>query len=93
MILRNALALRESIEVYRQSMSELAKRKGISDPHVIKISQQLDVKITILQKIINDTQSLSKAKSFYHDENKVESADTTHTSVTEIINIELEQSQ
>ncbi|MBT2667270.1 aspartyl-phosphate phosphatase Spo0E family protein [Bacillus sp. ISL-4] len=89
MILRNVLALRESIEEYRQNMSELAKKKGISDPNVIKISQQLDGKITILQKIVNDTQTLSKAKSFYHDENKLESVNTTSNSLTEIINIEL----
>ncbi|MFE4706831.1 Spo0E family sporulation regulatory protein-aspartic acid phosphatase [Peribacillus simplex] len=82
MILRNVLALRESIEEYRQSMSELAKKKGISDPHVIKISQQLDGKITILQRIINDTQSLSKAKSFYHDESKLEYVNTTSNSLT-----------
>jgi hypothetical protein len=63
MVLRNVLALRESIDEYRQRMYELAKKKGISDPHVVKISQQLDGKIIMLQKIMCDTQSLSKAKS------------------------------
>ena len=70
MILRNVLALRESINEYRQSMHEVAKKKGISDPSVIQISKQLDGKIIMLQKIMSDTHTpaLSKIKSYYHDE-------------------------
>ncbi|WP_342048367.1 Spo0E family sporulation regulatory protein-aspartic acid phosphatase [Bacillus sp. OTU530] len=68
MILRNVLALRESIDKYRQSMDEVAEKKGISDPHVVQIRNQLDRKIIMLQKIMYDIQSLSKAESHYHDE-------------------------
>ena len=68
MILRNVLALRESINEYRESMHEVAKKKGISDPSVAQISKQLDGKIIMLQKIMSDTPSLSKANSHYHDE-------------------------
>ncbi|MFP3124769.1 Spo0E family sporulation regulatory protein-aspartic acid phosphatase [Ectobacillus funiculus] len=51
MILRNALALRESINEYRESMHEVAKKKGISDPSVIQISKQLDGKIICCKKL------------------------------------------
>ena len=68
MILRNVLALRESINEYRESMHEVVKKKGIFDPDVVQISKQLDGKIIMLQKIMSDTPSLSKANSHYHDE-------------------------
>ena len=60
MILRNVLALRNSIDEYRKKMYELAREKGISDPDVVKISQQLDHKIMMLQKIMYGTQSVLK---------------------------------
>ncbi|WP_397443902.1 aspartyl-phosphate phosphatase Spo0E family protein [Peribacillus aracenensis] len=48
--LRNELNLKESIEAYRLIMYKLAKKNGLSDSHVIKISQQLDKKINMFQK-------------------------------------------
>jgi hypothetical protein len=50
MILREALDLSKSISNDRLDMYELAKNKGFSDPDVIKISQQLDLKILTIQK-------------------------------------------
>jgi hypothetical protein len=58
MILRDVAALSASIGEYRQRMYELAKKKGISDPQVLKISKQLDRKIMMLQKIMCKVQSL-----------------------------------
>lgn len=58
MILRNVLALRNSIAEYRKRMYELAREKDLSDPDVVKISQQLDNKIIMLQKAIYGTQSV-----------------------------------
>ncbi|WP_373459041.1 aspartyl-phosphate phosphatase Spo0E family protein [Peribacillus sp. V2I11] len=60
-------------------MYEIVKKKSISDPHVIKISQQLDEKIIMLQKIMYHPQPLSTAKSLYHDENKIEPITITHS--------------
>ena len=57
MILKDALDLSKSIDDYRSDMSKLAKEKGLSDPDVIKISDQLDRKIIMLQKIINTIHS------------------------------------
>jgi hypothetical protein len=51
-ILKNTLDLIESINKHRQDMYQLAKNKGLSDPDVIKYSQQLDEKIMMLQKNI-----------------------------------------
>jgi hypothetical protein len=52
MILRDTLELRKSIDNYRLNMYELVRNKGLSDPDVIKISQQLDKKIFMLQKVM-----------------------------------------
>jgi hypothetical protein len=52
MLLRDVVALWESINEYRQDMYELAMKKGFTDPQVIKISQQLDREIIILQKFM-----------------------------------------
>lgn len=57
MLLRDALDLSKSIDHYRIDMYELAKKKGFTDPDVIKISDQLDRKIIMLQKIINTIHS------------------------------------
>jgi hypothetical protein len=65
MILKSALDLSKSINEYRQDMYELAKNKGISDPGFIQISQRLDEKIIMLQKIIFDIRSLPKGTSSY----------------------------
>ncbi|MBT2701305.1 aspartyl-phosphate phosphatase Spo0E family protein [Bacillus sp. ISL-40] len=58
MILREALDLSKSIANCRLDMHELAKDKGFSDPDVIKISQQLDSKISNIQKILYKIRSL-----------------------------------
>jgi hypothetical protein len=48
--LKNILEeLLNGIDDYRLSMYELAKNKGLSDPEVIKISQQLDKKIFVIK--------------------------------------------
>ncbi|MED1466791.1 aspartyl-phosphate phosphatase Spo0E family protein [Bacillus salipaludis] len=60
MILKNALDLSKSINKYRQDMYELAKNKGISDPGVIQISQRLDEKIIMIQKMISDFRSVQR---------------------------------
>lgn len=52
MVLRNILALKKSIEEYRGRMYKLVRERGTSDPEVVKISKQLDEKITMLQKAI-----------------------------------------
>ncbi|MGZ9818076.1 aspartyl-phosphate phosphatase Spo0E family protein [Peribacillus simplex] len=60
MILRKVLALRKNIGEYRQEMFKLAGKKGLSDPQVIKISQQLDGEIVMWQKIIQEIHPLAK---------------------------------
>jgi hypothetical protein len=52
MILREALDLSKSITNYRLDMYELAKSRCLSDPDVMKISQKLDSKILIAQKLL-----------------------------------------
>ena len=52
MISRKLLALRKSIDKHRHDMYELAKEKGLSDPQIIKISQQLDREIIMWQKLV-----------------------------------------
>jgi hypothetical protein len=56
--LRNVLDLVESIDECRRDMYELAENRAFSDPEVVNISQQLDGKITMLQKIIHELRSL-----------------------------------
>lgn len=51
MILKGTLDLIKSINDCRLDMYELAKKKGFTDPDVIKISDQLDKKIIMLQKM------------------------------------------
>ncbi|WMX58611.1 aspartyl-phosphate phosphatase Spo0E family protein [Peribacillus sp. R9-11] len=45
------LALRKSIDEYRQDMFDLAVKKGLTSPEVIKISQKLDSEILLWQKL------------------------------------------
>ena len=52
MILRKALDLSKSIDNHRLDLYELVKKKGFSNPDVIKMSQQLDKKIVMLQRIV-----------------------------------------
>lgn len=57
MILKSALDLSQSIKEHRQDMYKLAENKGMSDPEVIQISQQLDGQIIKLQKIMCELDS------------------------------------
>ncbi|WP_440602764.1 aspartyl-phosphate phosphatase Spo0E family protein [Bacillus sp. GB_SG_008] len=50
--LRKLLALNKSIDEHRHDMYEFAKEKSLSDPQIIKISQQLDREIIIWQKSV-----------------------------------------
>ncbi|MFF2854780.1 aspartyl-phosphate phosphatase Spo0E family protein [Peribacillus sp. NPDC058002] len=63
MVLKNVLDLIKSIEECRQDMYKLTKNRSFSDPEVVNISQQLDVRITKLQKIIYELRSLPKEKT------------------------------
>jgi len=53
MILREVLNLSNKMSEYRLSMYELAKNKDFTNPYVIKMSQQLDVEIVKVQKILS----------------------------------------
>ncbi len=53
MILKNVVQLSNSIEECKNEMDKLVKSKDFSNIEVIKLSQQLDIKIAMLQKIIN----------------------------------------
>ncbi|MFB9760837.1 Spo0E family sporulation regulatory protein-aspartic acid phosphatase [Ectobacillus funiculus] len=53
MILKDVVQLSNSIEECKNKMYELVKSKDFSNIEVIKIGQQLDIKIAMLQKIIN----------------------------------------
>ncbi|OKL35351.1 aspartyl-phosphate phosphatase Spo0E family protein [Domibacillus mangrovi] len=52
MYLKEILYLTKSIDEDRQVMYELAVNKVLSDPDVVKISQKIDRKIEIVQKIM-----------------------------------------
>ncbi|WP_210610862.1 aspartyl-phosphate phosphatase Spo0E family protein [Priestia flexa] len=52
MIIKRTLDLMESIDECRQNMYELAQKRDLSDPEMIDISQQSDIKIAIFQNII-----------------------------------------
>lgn len=67
MILKNALDLSNSIDECRRNIYELTKNKGISDPDVVKVSQKLDGKITMLQKYIYEICSMPKGTSPFQD--------------------------
>lgn len=60
MILKKVLDLRMSIDVYRRNMIELATIEGVSNPEVIRLSQELDEKIIRLQKILCEIHSLGE---------------------------------
>ncbi|MFD4819895.1 Spo0E family sporulation regulatory protein-aspartic acid phosphatase [Peribacillus butanolivorans] len=62
MNLKDLHVLRESINEDRHSMYKLAEKRGISDSQVIKVSQQLDRKIILIQKVIYDNQFSSRVK-------------------------------
>ena len=52
MILREVLDLSKSIANYRVDIHELAKNKGFCDTDVLKINQQLNIKIQNIKNII-----------------------------------------
>ncbi len=58
MLLKNALELSKSINEDRRIMYDALQKKGISDPEVRKISQQLNKKIIALQKMMNEMDSM-----------------------------------
>jgi hypothetical protein len=63
MILKNVLDLSRSITEDCRDMHELVQNKDISDPAVIKIKQQLNRKIIMLQKIMPEAYPLSRGKA------------------------------
>ncbi|MBI0580009.1 aspartyl-phosphate phosphatase Spo0E family protein [Neobacillus cucumis] len=63
MLLKNALELSKSINEDRRIMHETVQNKGMSDPEVRKISQQLDRKISMLQKMMNEMDVLPRESS------------------------------
>lgn len=56
-ILKRALDLRRSIDEYRRNINDLATNKGIPNPEVIRLNQELDKKIIILQKMLVEIHS------------------------------------
>ncbi|MDR6997644.1 hypothetical protein J2Y67_000071 [Neobacillus niacini] len=46
----NILEMRKSIEIDREKMLKLAKRKGMGNFEVLQISQDIDKKIFLLQR-------------------------------------------
>ncbi|WHY94466.1 aspartyl-phosphate phosphatase Spo0E family protein [Neobacillus cucumis] len=63
MLLKNALELSKSINEDRRIMHETVQNKGMCDPEVRKISQQLDRKISMLQKMMNEMDVLPRESS------------------------------
>ncbi|MFB9759372.1 hypothetical protein [Ectobacillus funiculus] len=63
MILKNVLDLSRSITEDCRDMHELVQNKDISDPAVIKIKQQLNRKMIMLQKIISEAYPFSRGKA------------------------------
>lgn len=56
-ILKRVLDLRRSIDEYWRNINDLATNKGISNPEVIRLNQELDKKIIILQKMLVEIHS------------------------------------
>jgi len=61
--LKNTLDLSRSITKDCRDMHELVQNKDIPDPAVIKIKQQLNRKMIMLQKIISEAYPLSRGKA------------------------------
>ncbi|PFH87747.1 aspartyl-phosphate phosphatase Spo0E family protein [Bacillus sp. AFS088145] len=59
MIFGKVLTLLRSINDHREYMYKLSEEKGLIDPQVIKISQQLDEKIVMWQKLKYELLSVS----------------------------------
>lgn len=56
MILKNALELSQSIVYLRRTLYEFVKEKSLTDSEVIKLRQQLDKKIRLYQKMIEEVE-------------------------------------
>lgn len=52
MLLLEISRMREDVENLRREMCNLAKIKGLSDPEVVRKSQELDKKILIMQQMV-----------------------------------------
>lgn len=46
--------MKENIDHYREKMLNIEKSKGISDPEVLQMSQELDEKIFIFKQIVEN---------------------------------------
>ncbi|MEW9673784.1 Spo0E family sporulation regulatory protein-aspartic acid phosphatase [Ammoniphilus sp. 3BR4] len=57
--MKNSFDLRKSIDECRRDMYDLERDKGINHPEVIKISQRLDEKILLIQKMMLERKPLS----------------------------------
>ncbi|MFE4708789.1 Spo0E family sporulation regulatory protein-aspartic acid phosphatase [Peribacillus simplex] len=57
MILKKVLDLKKSIGDYRRDMNKLVINKDISHPDFLKISNQLDEELSVLQKMIYEIRS------------------------------------
>ncbi len=53
-MLNQVLELNRCINEDRQVLYELSKNKNLSDPSVVQVSQNLDRKIFMLQKVLID---------------------------------------
>ncbi|MGE7763091.1 Spo0E family sporulation regulatory protein-aspartic acid phosphatase [Peribacillus sp. NPDC097895] len=78
-----------SQEEYRQEMFKLAGKKGLSDPQIIKISQQLDGEIVMWQKIIQEIHPWQNKGLFHRLKSRFESISITHNRLIELNNIVL----
>ncbi|MDR4946025.1 hypothetical protein [Neobacillus cucumis] len=78
MILKNALELSKRINSYRQGLDELKRTKGPSDPGVIKLSQQIDRDMVMLQKIMHELRSLQQGYLYIRPPNLDEPISTSH---------------
>ncbi|MGM0922976.1 MAG: aspartyl-phosphate phosphatase Spo0E family protein [Bacillota bacterium] len=89
MIFREALDLSKSISKYRSVMYELAKNKGLSNPDVIKISQQLDTEILKAQKILINFAPRKQDSQLSGLQMWLSFVNITYNNFTRMINIQL----
>jgi hypothetical protein len=65
MILKNALEISECIVYLRRTLYDYKKEKDFSDQDVIKLSQELDEKINLYQKMIEELRAVNKFKTTF----------------------------
>ncbi|WP_345790881.1 aspartyl-phosphate phosphatase Spo0E family protein [Neobacillus drentensis] len=82
MILKNAIELSKRINSYRQSLVELKRNKGPSDPDVLKLSKQLDRDIVMLHIIMCELRSLKQGYLYDRYPNLDEPVCTIHDRIT-----------